>query len=49
MTDSRPDMQCFDVTELIKEAYRHAGYDIQNLNTQHMKTAQRSVNLILDR
>lgn len=37
----------FEVVDLIIEAYERAGYDPQELNAGHMKTARRSINLIL--
>lgn len=37
----------FEVVDLIIEAYERAGYDPQELNAGHMRTARRSLNLIL--
>lgn len=36
----------YTVVELIEEAYERAGYDLQMLNAQHMRTARRSMNLM---
>jgi hypothetical protein len=36
--------QEFDIRTITEEAYERAGYDIQNLNVNHARTARRSMN-----
>lgn len=47
MTTSGTTSIDFEVIDLIFEGYERAGYDPQELNAGHMRTARRSLNLIM--
>ena len=47
MTTSGTAALDYEVGDIIFDAYERAGYDVQQLNADHMRTARRSLNLIM--